>query len=361
MLRNHAQECCVVFGSQLLGNYCAIAANCVFEATSVMRVFLSIVTPGIRGELPGGDTASQRCNYIRVMTYVLQGFVQFQAKYPTAIAFLTQSKHANNVVDIIYSIADSISQIDLYNYSEIYLAESIVLLLRMLFQQYGDICYEMIHVKEKMLLAYILLMGFPSNSPHSIQHTVNNGAKDENISASSIYATSASYNHTLTGGSMGLVSQAAYSDLVKFCTGCYNRQRNVDNANSVAKPDVVFLESVYSPYFCFVIGSIINGSQLKELSVLSNANALPRAVSAEHQKLCLHNLLQSNKIEIFMSITHLKNSFECLIRLLPNISWTYYQVVIPVLVYHTIPPVGPAPMPPIPPNASMAERNVSTC
>jgi len=320
------------------------------EDRNMVTVFAELLIPLIAGVVPGGDTASQRCNAIRTATYLLQGFA---SAGPDA-----SSVSAGLVADVLVPM----SGVEMYAFKETYVNESILIFLRMVIAKYPTVCTEGIVVRERILLCFVCLLGVhssggPPRAPPA-------APVDENMSLGSVNTSSMHYNTTSTGAGVSVIYEASYRELLNYCGLCGGDQPPVNPAaGSGDSGNIAAVEAGMGPYYAYFLGCLITGKHVPDLSV-SQSKGAARLLSSEQKLVGLSRVCSpSNRtddgevaLDVFMLQPHLKNAFESLVRVAPGLAWSYHSTLVPVMILHTEPPVAPEPMPPIPPGATLEER-----
>lgn len=366
-LRAVAQSCGDALG-EACGRQHTVEKHCTGAsagtgAATLVAVFAELLIPLIAGAVPGGDTASQRCNAIRTATHLLQGFAVAGADVSAA------SDAAGLVADVLAPL----SGVELYAFKETYVNESVLLLLRMAIARYPAVCTDCIVVKERILLCFVCLLGVHGDGgtvAAAARAAASSAPVDVNRSLGSVNTSSMHYNTTSSGAGVSVVYEASHRDLLSYCRLCSGSSTSTDYTTTTGSGDggsIAAIETVLSPYYAYCLGCLIEGKHVPELSVASSASrgATPRLLSAEQKlnglsRVCSPtNRTESGEMaamEAFMLQPHLKNAFEALVRVAPGLAWSYHNTLVPIMILHTEPPVMPEPMPPIPEGATLEER-----
>ena len=131
-VRISAEQCCTLIGQQI----------CPSE-------ILRILMPRVLGEVPGGDTSSQRTSAVRVLTHSLMGFPKY----------FEDKGNTGDALTILEQVSTSLSSSALYEFRDAVIREAILLLVRALISSFPMECSEVLSVQRCIALSLLYLSG----------------------------------------------------------------------------------------------------------------------------------------------------------------------------------------------------------
>lgn len=263
-IRVAAEKCCARIGTQIHHSH-----------------VLPILLPRVLGEVPGGDTASQRTGALRVLTHALVGF-------PACLREEEEKGEEKQSLLIVEKVSHALSQVALYEFREAALREAVLLLVRS------------------------LLSTFPA-------------ACAANPSARSCIALSLLFLSGKAPGEDDIVHNFAHIELVKFAVFVQNTSAAPSDvaAAAVSPPvaDNAALSQLLRMHFEELFSAIVGlPSPFRSLPAAALDDLTPRWDARSPGK----------------------TAFEVLVRDCPGECWRQHRAVLPVFRNQVQPPVKPA-------------------
>eukprot|EP01034_Spumella_vulgaris_P021360 gene21362-27390_t len=146
VIRTATDQCCFRLGAQ-----------CDFGD------ILDILLPRVSGEVPGGDTYSQRTNAIRTLTQTLRGFPENSYVAVTDSTVngdaMVVSSNKINPSKVALLVSKSLSNAALYNFREAVMREAALLLARTVIQLFPTDCVSNPFIQQNLTLSLVYLSG----------------------------------------------------------------------------------------------------------------------------------------------------------------------------------------------------------
>eukprot|EP00597_Dinobryon_sp_UTEXLB2267_P018080 CAMPEP_0201114058 /NCGR_PEP_ID=MMETSP0812-20130820/78180_1 /ASSEMBLY_ACC=CAM_ASM_000668 /TAXON_ID=98059 /ORGANISM="Dinobryon sp., Strain UTEXLB2267" /LENGTH=977 /DNA_ID=CAMNT_0047377649 /DNA_START=1245 /DNA_END=4175 /DNA_ORIENTATION=+ len=294
---------------RVAGEQCCVSVGQQAGASQVLEVLL----PRLLGEVPGGDTSSQRTCAARLLTHTLMGFPLYrqhvkQHDYQHLSQHVDQHvneleneigieqplqsvESSEDAVESVERIASALSDTALYEFREVVLREAALLLVRALHNTYPKESCQSESVQKSILLALLYLTGKPP-------------------------------------GEEDIVHDVAAKELRTFAVLVAHNMPS--NANSIATTEEEAVKRLLQTHFQHLVGRILH----TQLTTASDPEAL-RALNPRWE-----------------AKSSGKAAFEALIRNSASAAWAYHALVLPVFCNQVQPPVKPA--------AGSAEANMQS-
>ena len=135
-VRISCEKCCTLIGQQI-------------NPSEILQILM----PRVLGEVPGGDTSSQRTSAIRVLTHSLIGFPKY---------FEDSRNKDVPLVDAITSIeqiSTALATSSLYEFRDAVIREAVLLLVRAIISSFPTECVEVLSVQRCIVLSLLYLSG----------------------------------------------------------------------------------------------------------------------------------------------------------------------------------------------------------